>query len=383
MSVTPFTQGFEDAKEMNGNRVVDDNTESFYKRLYNIVYTNAIPQVLEFNILKAEMTPVTMNADFKTGTITATSGSKTITLASGTFPSVVAVGWKFKIESGNDTDDIYEINTRDSDTQLTLKRTFLGTTASSLTYVVYQDLFSLPSDYATFTTNPRFYFRDGGSVFYFRFREDGLFLKRQTSVVGVPSEARLALAKDSSDNFQIQLNAGFDEDRLVYGEYIRQFDNLTEYVEGTVAVTNNSTGITGTDTLWNTNIVAGDYFRVDTDKTKDQVWYKVSSVTNDTAIVLSTVYAGDTASGKAYTIAKPPLIPERWHNMITYGIAALGAANQDDSDGYQRYQQLSGIPGNVLGSLKTAEARERYGTQRIATVYQRNTRFSFDPSIRR
>ena len=383
MSVTPFTKGYEDAKEFIGDRRVDAATEGIYRSLYNIVYTQAIPQVLEFDIIKKEVDPpILVNADFITGTVTATKDNATITFSSS-LPAAVAAGWKLKITSGADQDDLYEVATRASDTTVTLTRTFIGTTASSLNFVLYQDLMSMPSDFSRLTTNPRFWYRRNGSVQTLDFREDGIFLTKQVTIAGTPSECRIALSLDSSQNHRLQFNSGWNEDTLIYGEYSEQFDDLTEYVEGTVAVTNGSTTVTGTDTLFSSNIAANDYFRLDDDKNKSTVWYRVSSVTSNTVFVLASAYVGATVSGKAHTVSKAPDIPEIWQNGITYGTAALGALQLDDYEGFGHWQRLSGIPEGVLLSLMRHESKTRYGTQRMATVYQLRRNFRRNTRARR
>jgi hypothetical protein len=368
--VIPFTEAWETAKTVVGDRRVDATTEKLYRRLCNLIYTKAIPQVLEWEILKKEGTPIAVNGDYRTGTLTMTSGSATVTLAGGTFPSAVVNGWKLKITSGADQDDVYEVLTRNSDTSLTLKRTFLGTTASLLTYTLYQDFLELPSDFDKFTTNPRLWYRSGGTVQYLTYKEDELFLGFQDASVGIPEYFRLHPNLTSNDLPQIQFNTGWDEDTLIYLEYIELLSELTEYTTDTVDVTNNSTTVSAspnTSTLWSTNVAANDYFRVD-----DQGdWFKVSSVTNNSTIVLASVYTGPTKTAKRYTISKNlTVIPEIWQNAVIYGTAALAAAHQDDEAGFARWQGMSGIPVGVLTSLARQENRVNYGNQRMRTVYQ-------------
>ena len=188
---------------------------------------------------------------------------------------------------------------------------------------------------------------------------------------GIPSECRLYPERDSSDEYRLQFNRGWDDETLVYGEYIKELDDLVEYTTGSVAVTNNSTTVTGTGTLWSTNIAVGDYFRVD----DNGEWYRVSAVGSDTGLTLASVYKGPTATGKAYTVSDTPIdIPQVWQSAITYGIAALAAAHQDDDAGYRRWQRLSGLPEGVLASLARAENRLLYGTQRMRTIYQTSRR---------
>jgi len=363
--IIPFTEAWERAKLIVGDRRVDSDTERLYKNLCNIIYTQAIPQVLEFDFLRKEVsTPILVNSSYSTGTVTVADASATVTGASTTFPTAAGVGWKLKI-SGDD--NIYEVLTRDSATQLTLKRTYKGTLTSGNSYILYQDLMSLASDFDRFTTNPRIWYRDSGTVQYIDFKEDGLFLEAQITNSNQPRFFRLSPSKDASDNYQIQFDGPFDADTLIYYEYIPALTELTEYVTGTVAVTNNSTTVTGTGTVWSTNVVAGDYFRID----NDSRWFKISSVGSDTGIVLASVYKGSTVTGAAYTASQVfTKIPEVYQNAIIYGIAALAASHQDDEAGYSRWLKLSGIPEGVLGSLARAENRVNYGKQRMRTVYQ-------------
>jgi len=67
--------------------------------------------------------------------------------------------------------------------------------------------------------------------------------------------------------------------------------------DGTVAVTNGSKTVTGTDTLW-TRAIVGDFFTLDGDTRP----YEVDSWTSATEIELTEAYAGSTASGKDYSI---------------------------------------------------------------------------------
>ena len=78
------------------------------------------------------------------------------------------------------------------------------------------------------------------------------------------------------------------------------------YNTGTVAVTNGSKIITGTDTVWKTgdNTKTGDYFRLGGLNGATPVWYEVDTVDTDTQITLKVAYAGSNASGEAYTIRK-------------------------------------------------------------------------------
>ena len=88
---------------------------------------------------------------------------------------------------------------------------------------------------------------------------------------------------------------------------------MSQYKTGTATVTNNSPTVTGTNTLWLANVTAGDSFTV----AGDGVMYDVASVDSDTQITLSVAYAGATASGVVYTIARDFTSPDNFPELTT------------------------------------------------------------------
>lgn len=91
----------------------------------------------------------------------------------------------------------------------------------------------------------------------------------------------------------------------------------SEYTDGTVAVTNGSTVVTGTDTTF-TAAMIDRYFRVDA----DGFWYRVTAHSSTIGVVLENVFEGATASGAAYTIAEAPHLPHEAHILLAYFAAA-------------------------------------------------------------
>ena len=78
---------------------------------------------------------------------------------------------------------------------------------------------------------------------------------------------------------------------------------MSWYRTGTVAVTNGSKTVTGTDTLWASSVNVGDAFAlVDANLNPTGAWYEVESVTNNTTLVLKQSYAGTTGSNKTYCV---------------------------------------------------------------------------------
>lgn len=365
MPVLPFTELFEQAKLEVGDRATDTDTENYYKSLVNIVYTNLLPQVREWKAFVTTFDdPIQVIGNYNTGTVDITSGSATVTGTSTVFTSAM-VGRRFKV---NGDDEVYIVETFTSTTVIVLNRTYNGTTVDDGNYEILDDLFSMDSDFDRLTDEPRIWYMQNGSPNFLEFLSDKEFINKQTFTPGLPNYARVYPDKDSSDLVQIQITPAPDDNLLLYGEFIKGVSRLTEYVTGTATTTHNSTAVTGSSTVWSTNVVAGDYFRNDTDGR----WFKISTVGSDTSITLATAYAGVAVTGGNYTICKVPVIDDRFHAAILYGACALAARNQDDDAGFASYAKISGIPMTILQAEARKEGRERFGTQRIKTIYQKS-----------
>jgi hypothetical protein len=86
---------------------------------------------------------LSLDVPYSTGTIALTNGSPIVTLTGGTFPSWAASG-KLVVSS-----KLYDISTRDSDTQLTLLGSFAGT-SDDYSYELVHDAYTLPNNFLKF-----------------------------------------------------------------------------------------------------------------------------------------------------------------------------------------------------------------------------------------
>lgn len=77
--------------------------------------------------------------------------------------------------------------------------------------------------------------------------------------------------------------------RQVYGRLTRANTALT----GTVSFTGSNVAVTGTDTLFTSELTAGDYIKLNS----AGICAKVASIESDTALTLASVYSGATGSG--------------------------------------------------------------------------------------
>ena len=87
---------------------------------------------------------IALNGYYQTGTVAATNGSTTLTLTGGTWPAWAADG-EVSIDGV-----LYRVYARTSDTVLTLAKSYVGDTATGLTYTLYCASYALPEDLIRF-----------------------------------------------------------------------------------------------------------------------------------------------------------------------------------------------------------------------------------------
>lgn len=90
---------------------------------------------------------------------------------------------------------------------------------------------------------------------------------------------------------------------------------MTQYALGTVAVTNGSAVVTGTDTNWLSSGIAADGLLAIQD---EFVWYDVLTVDSDTQITLKTNYTGTTKTAQPY-VAQLSFTPNQNFPTPTFG----------------------------------------------------------------
>ena len=144
------------------------------------------------------------------------------------------------------------------------------------------------------------------------------------------------------------------------------FEMKTFYTTGTVSITNATTALTGSSTVWNTgNTAAGDYFAITTDTTPftrilPLKWYKIQSVDSATAITLADTFNEPNASGAAYIIGSPNPFP----NYADEALIALAMSPLLRKAGNENASRAMFAKGEAF-IQSTASGHIDYGTVRI------------------
>lgn len=89
-----------------------------------------------------------------------------------------------------------------------------------------------------------------------------------------------------------------------------------DYTTGTVVATSASSVITGTNTVFNADMI-GRWIQI-AQPTGDGQWYEIASWTSPTVIGLVNQYQGTTTATTAYTIGEMPLLAEDYQDLPLY-----------------------------------------------------------------
>lgn len=101
------------------------------------------------------------------------------------------------------------------------------------------------------------------------------------------------------------------------GNYMPKDMVNDDYITGTVVVSQNTTVVTGTDTVFTASMI-GRWFKAD----DNGDWYRISTFTSTTVIGLESSFEGASVSGSTFIIAESPEIPMELHEYIPYKAAA-------------------------------------------------------------
>lgn len=356
--VIPFTELFE--RLMTLGKVDSFNNEDFAKGVINDAYTRALPSLDDWHPLVKESF-LTMSAYYSTGTVSCTAGSTSLTGSGTTWTASMTAlnGWKIKFAG---VDNVY-LFTYASATTATISPALEGSTdLTARAYTLFREEYALPSDFDRFLQNGSIYVISGGRVQEIVSEQArDVFREQYSADPQDPIRRSMLVGTDSNGYRKVRLNPPPRTAKVYPIDYIPKVPPMKEYTRGTVAITNGSTAVVGTDTLFTTNVVAGQYFRVDSIGQGDSSkWYVVDSVVSNTQLNLTAAYEDDTLAGEAYTVcSSPSLLPSEFHEFILYEAATVVVASSSDPNTKLMIAKRS----EVLSRLKKMYRFRRTNTQ--------------------
>lgn len=254
---------------------------------------------------------INLNAFYNTGTIEYDYSSNELTLTDGTWPSWAASG-EVRIN-----DLVSKVDTRDSDTVLTLDTTLrpAADIDAETDYVIYQDTYSLPADFVS--SDAYVGASPFGDLVYVH-SSDWLRYTRVYDNTGKPRFYTFFPDPGNVGRFALRIFPYPDEDTTLDVIYSRRprailWDGLGESGKGTATIAASSAAVTGSNTLFRESMI-GSYMRFSRDTAKPPTDYvgvnpygfqsKITAFTSTSSITLAD-QAPEAFTATKFTISDP------------------------------------------------------------------------------
>lgn len=348
----PFTEIVE-VSQTELVREASSNSEPKYKGCVNQVYMNDMPSELPERYLRKQGF-VNLTAAYSAGTITVASGSTIILGASTSWTSansdayINAAGYN----------RLYRLTFTNS-TVLTLKNslTWIGASASGVSYTLIQDRYAAPSDFMYMCQdNP-----EDPNIVSYMVNGYQLYLTPWTNEQF--DRNLVPTISFSFANYTVKFDAGnpyihiwpfpLNSDILSFW-YMPLVTAMVEYTTGTVTFTTGTAAV-GSSTLWTSLNTANTYFiRNDADGVGSaSVWVQIATVGGDSALSLSSGFTGTSGTGITYTISEISKWPARFDDYMLYKTCEI-----IDPDGVQT-PKWQGLANQAIGLDKTVESKRK------------------------
>jgi len=330
--VIPFTELYE--RLLNLGRIDSPNNSDFAKGIINDSYTRTLPRVEDWSVIITDDN-LKMVAAYNTGTVSVTVGSTALVGVGTTFTATMtaANGYKIKISGAR---DIYKFTYASATTATISPSLSSGANITNASFEVFKDEYDLSADFDRFLKNGSVYVYSDGriqdvikevprDVFQEEFasgRQDPIHRIIQTRVNAATGRKMVRVNPWPATTYNYPY------------EYIKKLSPMSEYRAGTVAVTNASAVVTGTDTFFLSNVSVGDYFRADGNGIADSsIWYKILSIASNTQLTLETVYGEASEVALIYTVSQSPReFPTEFHEFILYDGLVVVTGEQGDTN---------------------------------------------------
>lgn len=358
-NTVPFTELWERLLTMG--RIDSPNNEDYAKGMINDVYVRTLPRLVDWNPIIVESF-ISMTAPYRTGTATVSAGSTSVTGVGTVWTSAMTAADGYKIKfAGND--NIYNFTFGTATTGTISPQLSGALNLTVVSYYIFRDEYQLASDFDRLLKNGSVYYYSGGRVNDIieevprdEFRDD--FTPETTDPL---RRVMLIGTHDTTGNRLIRVNPP-PKTAMVYPyEYVKKITPMTDYSTGNAAVTNASTTITGTGTVWLSSMV-GQYFRVDSNGIgNSSKWYKIAAYVSATQLTLATAFEEATETLLDYHISSgPTAFPSEFHEFILYEALGLVAGEQNDPTIENAQLQKASIMADLKKNYKSRRTNVQY-----------------------
>ena len=325
LSELPFTELAERAAQIA--RLEQD--DSRVRGAVNDVYVREIPRKEDWSFLIVS-SALTCADEYTTGNAAVVDTLGTIfTLSSDTAIDGTFTGRKIKFSTNP---NVYLITSAAGTTGGTLTPPLSGTSnVRSAAYSIFKDTYSLPNDFDRFPKNGGLLLYEGGRIMPIPEVALQNYYADYTPSPTKPEKCRLVMV--GTDTIpQVELTPPPNDPYVLGYEYLRKLVPMRETTAGFAAIAAGGTAVSGSGgTTRFTEATSGWYFRIDAFGTgEESEWYRVASVTHNSALTLAVAFGLSGATSAGYTLCAAPQMPAKMHAAILYGAVINLMADQND-----------------------------------------------------
>ncbi len=328
ISELPFTEICERVSELARERV---DARPKIRGAVNDFYIREFARKFDWTFFLAQST-LTVQSQYNTDTVTATTGSTTVTFGPTAVLTQANNNWWLKIQ-GNDY--VYQF-TFNNTTGGTINVPLGGTVnVINGSYNLFQPYLSLATDFDRFPKNGGLITFAGGTE---RIVPELAYQDWATYYSPTPTQnasyCRL-YGVDTAGNTLLEITPPPLNALSYRYDYFIKPQAMYEFTGGLIGnISNNGILVQGDSNCQFTRANTGDYFRIDVlGKGSDSEWYRVISISNDSALTLQTAFKNTwnlQVTSANYTLSSAPKMPSKMHPAFLYGGLLQICADQND-----------------------------------------------------
>ena len=345
-------------------RIETTNDESRVWGALHDAYTRDLPYRADWQPLLASAVLAT-SAKYVTGTITATTGSTTVTFSSDVSLNAAHTGWRLRI---NDNPNIYAFVYANATSGTITPPLSEDRNVTAGAYTLFQPVYPLASDFDRFPKNGGLQLWQGGRPTPIPEVPIQEYYSDFTASPARPSRCRL-IGPDTAGNQQVEVGAPPDKAYAMPYDYFRLPEPLRETTAGTATIAANGTTVTLHAGARVAEATSGWYFRIDTFGDKaDSEWYRVLALSAaGSTLTLQTAFGVSGATSANYTLCNAPALPSLFHGALLHGMVKYLLADQNDKNFVYADSMESAIYNDAKRLYKTRTYNQNVDT--VLTEY--------------
>lgn len=347
------------------SKLARDDAENSRPKIRGVIqnlYLREIPRKYDWSFLLAS-TSLSLNGEYKTGTVSATTGSPSLVFNGATLTASM-VGRKIKVGNG---DGVYDIQSVSGTSDATITPNYYGIgNVSGGAYSIFDPDYALPSNFDRFPKGGGLKLYQGGQIVPIPEESIQEHYEFYNASPSTPEACHIE-GVDTNGRSVVTIRPAPDKDISLGCDYIKKLTPMKATSSGLLgSIASAGTVVIGDSNTKFTEANTGDYLRVtNLGIGEDSEWYRIATITTTSNLTLSTAFALTGVTSANYCISSAPEYPEKMQDALIWGTLRTLTGDAGDpmfafysqqlaetlSDGKRLY--VTRVPSTVVHSVAT------------------------------